>query len=194
MPEPAQPVDATIDARAPGLAAADLIFVFGTRLADPARIAGDLFRQRMAPFVVLTGGSVRQPDGLNEAEHHRDLLLAAGMPADSIILENRSSSTAENVLFALPLIEQRCPKPRSVIAVVKRNHRRALVTLARHTPSLQRIYAVDYAPVASPDRTDKELRYMRDLRAAGFDLLIADGSGWRRSDKANDRASRSCCW
>ena len=139
----------------------------------------------MAPFIVLTGGSVRQPDELNEAEHHRDLLLAAGVPADAIILENRSSSTEENVLFALPLIEQRCPSPRSVIAVVKRNHRRALVTLARHAPSLDRIYVTDYAPAASPDRTDKELRHMRDLSAAGFDLLIADGTGWRRSDKAN---------
>lgn len=186
MPEePAQPVDATIDARAPGLAAADLIFVFGTRLVDPARIAGDLFHRRLAPFIVVTGGSARQPDELIEAEHHRDLLLAAGVPADAIVVENRSSSTNENVLFALPLIEQRCPKPRSVIAVVKSNHRRALVTLAQHAPSVDRIYAADYAPVSKPERIDKELRYMSDLLAAGVDLLVADGSGWRRSGKVN---------
>jgi uncharacterized SAM-binding protein YcdF (DUF218 family) len=83
---------------------------------------------------------------LNEAEHHRGLLLGAGLPADCIIFENQSSNTKKNVLFAVPLIEERQPRPPSVIAVVKRSHRRALITLARYAPSIERIYAVDYEP------------------------------------------------
>jgi len=66
MGEPTGLIGSAIDARAAGLAAADLIFVFGTRLTEPAVIAADLYRRSLAPFVVLTGGSDRQPDRLNE--------------------------------------------------------------------------------------------------------------------------------
>jgi len=179
--ETAGQIDAAIDARAPGLAAADLIFVFGTRLAEPALLAVDLYRRRLAPFVVLTGGCNRQQDGLNEAEHHRGLLLGAGVPADCIILENQSSNTMENVLFAVPLIEERQPRLRSVIAVVKRSHRRALINLARYAPSIERIYAVDYDAGLGAERVNKELRYICELVGAGIDPLVADGKGWRRS-------------
>lgn len=186
--EPAGQIDAAIDARAPGLAAADLIFVFGTRLAEPALLAVDLYRRHLAPFVVLTGGSGRQQDGLNEAEHHRGLLLGAGVPSDCIILENRSSNTEENVRFALPAIKDRQPRLQSVIAVVKRSHRRALITLARYAPSIERIYAVDYDTQVSAERFDKERRYMCELIDAGVDILVPDGKGWRRSG-SDERAT-----
>jgi uncharacterized SAM-binding protein YcdF (DUF218 family) len=174
-------VQVGIDARAEGLGEADLIFVFGTRLAEPAGIAAVLFERRLAPLVVLTGGSSRQADGLNEAEHHLDLLLEAGVPQRSIVVENRSSYTHENIHFALPLILERQPSPRRVIAVVKQNHRRALVLLAGHVPTVERIYSATYPAPATPDRTERELRYLRELTAAGVDPLVADGDGWRRT-------------
>jgi len=176
-----------MDARADGIGPADLIFVFGTRLAAPAELAAEQFLSGRAPVVVVTGGSSRQADGLNEAEHHRNVLLSLGVPLDAIIVENRSSTTPENVLFALPLIEARCGSmPTTVIAIVKRYHRRALVTLARYTPTIERIFAVDYEPDTglappSPDRPEREARHLESLLAEGVDLLIADGHGWRRS-------------
>ena len=172
-----------MDARAPGLGSADLIFVFGTRLARPAELAADRFLDGLAPMVVVTGGSGRQLDGLNEAEHHRDVLLAHGVPEHAVIVENRSTNTPENVMFAVPLIEARCERPpATVIAVVKRFHRRALITLARYMPSVERIYAVDYEPdlalaPPSPDRTQREAKHLQSLAAEGGDLLIADGNG-----------------
>lgn len=181
-----------MDARAPGLGPADLIFVFGTRLARPAELAADRFLDGLAPTVVVTGGSERQSDGLNEAEHHRDVLLARGVPEHAVIVENRSANTPENVLFAVPLIEALCERPpATVIAVVKRFHRRGLITLARYIPSVERIYAVDYEPdVAlappSPDRTQRETKHFESLAAEGVDLLIADGNGWRRTSPAPD--------
>jgi uncharacterized SAM-binding protein YcdF (DUF218 family) len=176
-----------MDARAPGLGPADLSFVFGTRLARPAELAADLFLNGLAPMVVVTGGSERQPDGLNEAEHHRDVLLSKGVPEHAIVVENRSTNTPENVLFALPMIGARCDRaPETVIAVVKRFHRRALITLARLMPSIERIYAVDYEPDVAlappnPDRTQRETTHLQALAAEGVDLLVADGNGWRRS-------------
>lgn len=180
-----------IDARAPGLGPADLVFVFGTRLARPAELAADLYLAGLAPFVVVTGGSSRQADGLNEADHHSGVVVGRGVPERALIVENESSNTSENVLFALPLIEQRCGTvPTTVIAVVKRFHRRALVTLARHVPTLERIYAVDYEPDAalappSPDRIQREVAHFASMTAEGIDLLVANGDGWRRTSLAD---------
>lgn len=176
-----------MDARAPGLGSADLIFVFGTRLARPAELAADTYLEGLAPFVVVTGGSSRQADGLNEADHHRQVLLSRGVPESALIVENRSSTTPENVQYALPLIEERCGAlPATVIAVVKRFHRRALITLAQYIPTVERIYAVDYEPDVSlappsPDRTQREAAYFESMASEGVDLLVADGNGWRRT-------------
>lgn len=184
---PAASDRALMNARASGLGPADLIFVFGTRLARPAELAAEKYHEGLAEFVVVSGGSSSQPDGLNEAEHHRDVLLRRGVPARSLIVENRSSTTPENVLFSLPLIEERCGRPPvTVIAVVKRFHRRALMILARYVPTVERIYAVDYesdislAP-PSPDRTERETAHLAAMAAEGVDLLVADGAGWRRT-------------
>lgn len=169
-----------IDARAVGLAPADLIFVFGTRLRDPALLAAGLFGRGLSPRIVVTGGSSRQVDGLNEADHHCAVLLELGVPRDAIIVENASSNTVENVVFALAVLAE-LPPPRTVIAVVKRHHRRALVTLALHVPSIERLYAVDYPAETRPGRIETEVRHMRALRGRGIDVLVADGEGWRRS-------------
>lgn len=170
-----------IDARATGLGPADVIFVFGTRLPTPARIAADLYNRGLAPLVVVTGGGVRQPDGLVEAHAHRDLLIAAEVPAEAILVEDRSTHTGENVSFALDLLAQAGSFPVTVIAVVKRHHRRAVVTLAHASPSIERIFAVDHDAPFDDARVAREVTYLEDLASAGVDLLVAEGNGWRRS-------------
>jgi len=173
----------TIDARAEGLEPADLIFIFGTRLDAPAHIAAELFRRGLAPLVVATGGSGRQADGLNESAHHLEILVRSGVPRGAVIVEDRSTTTTENVRFALPLIEARIGAPSSVITVVKRHHRRALITFARCAPTIERFFVADYQPAAvTRDRLEREVRYIRELIAQGVDPLVADGNGWCRSD------------
>ncbi|HET6873624.1 MAG TPA: YdcF family protein [Acidimicrobiales bacterium] len=185
---------ALIDASAPGLAAGDLIFVFGTRLPTPAVIAADLYHDGLAPLIVVTGGDGRQADGLNEAHHHRWLLLERGVPESGIVVEDRSADTLENVMFSAPLIAHRSPDPMTVIAVVKRYHRRAVLTLAHHFPSVTRIYAVCYDPPLTDggeseraQRPVRETAYVQDPLNQGFDPLVADGLGWRRSQPQSGR-------
>ena len=98
-----------IDAWAPGQEPADVIFVFvfGTRLESPAALAAESYRDGLAPLVVVTGGAARQRDGLVEADRHRALLIDKGVPGDAIVAENKSATTTENVLLALPLIQAR---------------------------------------------------------------------------------------
>lgn len=126
---------------------ADLIFVFGTRFPTPAHIAADLFQRQIAPYIVLTGG-VNRETGEHEALAHRDILIARGIHENRIIAETQSVNTLENVLFALPLIQQTMKQSplQRVLAVVKWQHsRRALMTLKRHFPPGIRYYAITYA-------------------------------------------------
>lgn len=62
-----------VDARAGAPRHADLVFIFGTRLPTPAHVAAGLYHNGLSPVVLLTGGSARQDDGLNEARHHHGL-------------------------------------------------------------------------------------------------------------------------
>lgn len=168
-----------IDPTAPGLVPCDLIFVFGTRLPEPALIAADLFHAGMAPRVLVTGGSARQADGLHEAEHHRDLLVAAGVPEAAILVEGRSASTQENVDFGLALLDE---PPRTVLAVVKRHHRRALLLLAHACPTIERICVAAYDPPDfGDDRERREHEAVARLVADGLDPLVRDEPGWVRS-------------
>ncbi|HXW44965.1 MAG TPA: YdcF family protein [Streptosporangiaceae bacterium] len=190
-------VTAVVDAAAPGLGPADFAIVFGTQFPDPVPLAAGIVLAGLAPAVVLTGGANRHNPRHVEADVHAGLLSAAGVPAAAVIVERRSASTFENVLFARPLIEETLGEPSSAIAVVKWHHRRAVLILARQMPSLRRIFTVTYEP---PDlitgrrvtrenwpQADAEGRVRREyavirrlIRDGTVDDLAASGHGWTR--------------
>ena len=127
---------------------ADLIWVFGTALATPAHLAADLYAAGRAPRVVLTGGANRRT-GLNEAETHGDMLRQRGVPREALIVENCSTNTLENVLFALPLLAESVAIAtiEAILIVAKWHHsRRAMMTLRRHLPEGITYYAATYEP------------------------------------------------
>ena len=55
-----------------------------------------LFKEKAAPVMVMTGGN-----GVGEAM--RDMVLAAGVPAFSVLVEGTSTSTLQNALFTADL-------------------------------------------------------------------------------------------
>ena len=67
-------------------------------LARRAREGARLWREGRAPLLVLTGGVGTHPP--SEARASRALALAAGVPDEAIVLEERSTSTDENARFA----------------------------------------------------------------------------------------------
>jgi uncharacterized SAM-binding protein YcdF (DUF218 family) len=185
-----------VDASAPGLGEADVIFVFGSLHTNAADVAAAHYKRGLSSVVVVTGGESPARAGHHEAEVHRDLLLAYGVPVDAIIVERQSKSTVENVRLALPLIIDRVGNPRTVIAVVKWFHHRALVVLAHHVQSVERIFSSAYEPFdpatgkrllrstwrqTSPRSVREETARMRSLIGRGWDPLIRDGHGWVRS-------------
>ena len=127
---------------------ADVLFVFGTRLLEPAYIAVDLFKRGVARYVTLTGGKNRLT-GQNEARTHLEILAREGVPRERIIVEDASTNTLENVVFALPKIAERVDLDsiRRVVVITKWYHcRRAIMTLKRHMPDGIRYFTRSYEP------------------------------------------------
>lgn len=118
----------------PGEGPADAIVVLGARVLPGGEPSGSLraralagaalFHERRAPLVVTTGASHLQPPG--EAVVARALLLGAGVPAEAVVMEEKSRNTWGNLLFARPLV----PGPR-VYLVTEPFHLGRALLLAR---------------------------------------------------------------
>ncbi len=194
-------ITAYVDAAAPGLGRADFIIVFGTRFSDPAPVAASLYLAGLSSTIVLTGGANRQDLSHVEADVHAGLVGAAGVPPEALVVENQSRNTFENVTLARPLIERAIGEPETAIAVVKWHHRRAVLMLARHVPSLRRIFTVTYDPPdpatgrhvtrdnwpeLDPRRVHREFDVIHSLIAdRKLDELIATRHGWTRLNGAD---------
>lgn len=123
-----------------------MAFVCGTRLPDPIPLVTELFHQQRIAWITLTGGVNRQT-GIVEADVHYRMLVQQGIPPARIIVENRSTTTLENVTLAIPLIRNRLDVEQisSVVVVCKwQDCRRALMALKRFWPRSIALYAQTY--------------------------------------------------
>lgn len=133
------------------LAWADVCLIFGGSQADHlANHAADLYHQGYFKQIVVSGG-VRTPDGRLEADHLRDVLMARGVPSDSIIVEDKAQNTGENVIFSKALVDQKIGlgNIQSIIAIGQiHGSRRFLMTLERHWPQVVKMFTTpNYYPV-----------------------------------------------
>lgn len=116
---------------------ADAIVVFGGTVlglepprkqiqeSDGNRVfaAWRLYREKKAPFVLVTSGVSYQDQNKNwrtEANDMHDLLVELGVPENAVLVENRARNTSENAIFGRVLLEE------------KRLRRLILVTSAFH--------------------------------------------------------------
>jgi uncharacterized SAM-binding protein YcdF (DUF218 family) len=96
-------------------------------LVERLRHAQALYDAGQVRSIVVTGG--RSPeDELTEAEASRNWLVAQGVPADAIVLENASRTTIENLQFARPVLAAHDLK--SVLIVSDPLHMRRAVLIA----------------------------------------------------------------
>ncbi len=71
----------------------------GWALTRRSRQAAELWQRGTAPLVLCTGGQA-ESHPRSEAAACRDILLASGVPAAVILLEDRSRSTEENAIYS----------------------------------------------------------------------------------------------
>ena len=88
---------------------ADCIVGFGNFNDDIARRAAQLYREGFSGWVLFTGGLGRNTQGLlpePEAAHFARVAVECGVPRERIILEDRSTNTAENIIFTRKKLEE----------------------------------------------------------------------------------------
>ncbi len=118
---------------------ADLLFVFGHSLEVIWDNVADLYHQKFAPLILVSG---RHPldwpaDAPIEAHVIRDVLLQNNVPADCILVEDQSTNTWENVVNSKKLLAQKGIRPASILFVTKSYHSgRCRKLLQKHFPGV----------------------------------------------------------
>ena len=87
---------------------ADCIVGFGNFNVNIARRAAELYHQGYADRILFTGGLGRNTVGLlpeSEADRFARVAIGCGVPDEAIIREDKSTNTAENIIFTRKLLE-----------------------------------------------------------------------------------------
>lgn len=94
---------------------ADIIVVLGSGLKEDGRPGPALTRRSrhgaalwhnsVAPLILCTGGQSEYYPR-TEASACREILLGAGLPAEAILLEDRSRSTEENAIYSKRIMDE----------------------------------------------------------------------------------------
>lgn len=126
------------------LESADVIVGFGCYDEDIPRRCAELYHAGYAPFVAFSGGLGRNTDKLwtkSEAERFAAIAMAEGVPEDRIILENKSTNSAENLLFTPKVLAEHGVKADKIIAVHKPYMERRLWSAMQvYWPGVQAVY------------------------------------------------------
>ncbi|HEX8499073.1 MAG TPA: YdcF family protein [Pyrinomonadaceae bacterium] len=122
---------------------ADAILVLCSYDRRVAERGAQLFLEGRAPLLIFSGGLGSITRGMwSEPEADQFARIAAGMgvPAQSIVVENRSTNTGENVIFTKRLLAERGLDPGSFILVQKPYmERRAFATFRMFWPGKEAV-------------------------------------------------------
>lgn len=117
---------------------ADCILALGSHDLRVADRTAELYLQGWAPLVVMSGGLGNFTQGMwteTEADQFAAIAILKGVPADAVLIENRSSNTGENILFTQQLLKQKGLDPQTFLVVQKPYmERRSYATFKKHWP------------------------------------------------------------
>jgi uncharacterized SAM-binding protein YcdF (DUF218 family) len=100
----------------------DCILVLGSHDTRVAERGAELYLQGWAPLLIFSGGLGRLTDGLwqeTEADKFSKIAMQMGVPANAILVENKSTNTGENIHFTRQLLEQKKLYPETFTVVQK---------------------------------------------------------------------------
>jgi uncharacterized SAM-binding protein YcdF (DUF218 family) len=133
------------------LARADAILVLCSHDRAVAARGAELLLDGWAPLLIYSGGLGtitrhlwREP----EADQFAAIAIGMGVPAENILIENRSTNTGENVLFTKQLLAERGIDPRTFILVQKPYmERRSYATFRKLWPGKDPIVTSPQVPL-----------------------------------------------
>jgi len=152
------------------LGTADAILVLCSYDTSVAERGAQLYLEGRAPLLIYSGGLGAITGKLwsePEADRFAAVARRMGVPDESILTENRSTNTGENVVFTRRLLEERGLDPRSFILVQKPYmERRAYATFKRYWPEKP-------AVVTSPQFSFDEYLRGHSNRALSEDEVVS---------------------
>lgn len=117
------------------------ILTLGSHDTRVVERAADLYHQGWAPLLIFSGGLGRLTENMwseTEADLFARIAIERGVPADAILVENRSTNTGENVQLVRQLLREKGLDPQTFILVQKPYmERRTLATFAKNWPGRQ---------------------------------------------------------
>ena len=117
---------------------ADCILALGSHDTRVAERAAELYHQGWAPLLIFSGGLGRLTENVwteSEADLFARIAVERGVPAEQILIENRSTNTGENIRFVRQLLLEKGFDPQTFIVVQKPYmERRALATFEKAWP------------------------------------------------------------
>ena len=153
---------------------ADCIIVLGSKKAAKYRVpvAVKAFSAGRSEKIMLCGGKPRSfPSGnMTEAESMYEKALELGVPETSIIMENNSQNTIENILYALLELQRSMwlNRVKSVLLVTTTYHMRRSLHLARYLFPAH----ISVHPCPADDTTTKRDNWMNSKE--GIDRAKAE--------------------
>ena len=116
----------------------DCILVLGSHDLRVAERGAELYLDKWAPLLILSGGLGNFTQGMwtePEADQFARIAMNMGVPQKAILVENQSTNTGENILFTQRLLTERGLDPKSFIVVQKPYmERRSYATFKKHWP------------------------------------------------------------
>lgn len=158
----------------------DCILVLGSHDTRVAERAAELYLAGWAPLLIFSGGLGRLTEEMwteTEADKFAAIAIKMGVPKQSILIENKSTNTGENILLTQQLLQQRGIDPKSFIVVQKPYmERRSFATFKKHWPDKKLVVTspqIDFANYANAEiSTENVINIMNgDLQRI---LLYAD--------------------
>lgn len=123
---------------------ADVIIGFGCYDEDIPRRCAELYHAGLAPYVAFSGGLGRNTSDLwtkPEAERFAAIAVSCGVPEEKIILESKSTNSAENLLFTPKVLAERGIKADKILAVHKPYMERRLWSAMQiYWPDVRAVY------------------------------------------------------
>jgi uncharacterized SAM-binding protein YcdF (DUF218 family) len=120
------------------LVKSDCILALGSHDLRVANRAAELYLQGWAPLVIMSGGLGNLTQNMwteSEADRFAAIAIQQGVPADAILVENKSTNTGENILFTQELLQQKGLNLQNFIVVQKPYmERRSYATFKKQWP------------------------------------------------------------
>ena len=174
----------------------DCIIAMGSHDLRVAEYAADLVMEGWAPLLVCSGGLGRLTREIwqeSEAATFARIAEAAGVPKDSILVEDHSTNTGENILFSKSLLEEKGFSVNSAILAHKPYmERRAFATAKFYWPELDVVVSSPQIPFEEYATAEIPIDEIIQIMIGDFHrILVYPEKGFQIAQEIPDEANEA---